>query len=116
MCPIFAYSRWPLVVASRPASPHPSRLLGLALRLSRSCLSMPPGNPRRAGGWHLRKKPCVKNFLYVPFFFPVAFSHLSSVFFFLLAQPTASYCEQRTVNSTPINTARTVLHTAQSTI
>ena len=65
--PIFAYRRWPLVVASRPASPHLSRLLGLALRLSRSCLSMPPGNPRRAGRWHLRRKPCVEHFLYVPF-------------------------------------------------
>ena len=43
------------------------RLFGLALRLSRSCLSMPPGNPRRAGRWHLRRKPCVENFLYVPF-------------------------------------------------
>ena len=72
------------MVASRPASPHPSRLLGLALRLSRSCLSMPPGNPRRAGGWHLRRKPCVENVLYVPFFFPVTFSHPSSVFFFCL--------------------------------
>ena len=45
-----------------------SRLLGLALRLSRTCLSMPPGNPRRAGGWHLRRKPCVENFLYVLIF------------------------------------------------
>ena len=36
------------------------RLFGLALRLSRSCLSMPPGNLCHAGGWHLRRKPCVE--------------------------------------------------------
>ena len=97
MCPINANRRWPLVVACRPVSPHSSRLLGLALRLSRSCPSMPPGNSRR--GWHLRMKPCVEYFLYVsPLYFPVAFSllfrwfsipgyhpvafpHLGSVFF-----------------------------------
>ena len=36
------------------------RLLGLALRLSRSCLAMPPGNLCHAGCWHLRRKPCVE--------------------------------------------------------
>ena len=34
-----------------------SRLLGLALRLSRSCLSMSPGILCHAGGRHLRSKP-----------------------------------------------------------
>ena len=67
-CPVFAYRRWPLVVASRPASQHPTRLLVLALRLSRSCHSMPPATPRRAGGWHLRRQPSVEYFLYVPLF------------------------------------------------
>ena len=42
-----------------------SRLLGLALRLSRSCLSMPPGNHHHAGSWRLRRKPCVFFFLCV---------------------------------------------------
>ena len=43
-----------------------SRLLGPALRLSRSCL-MPPGNLCHAGGRHMRRKPCVE-LLYVPFY------------------------------------------------
>ena len=42
-----------------------SRLFGLALRLSRSCLFlMPPGNLCHAGGWHLRSRALV---LYVRF-------------------------------------------------
>ena len=57
MCPALAYYRWPLVVASRDLLLDHSRLLGLALRLSRSCLSMPPENLCHAGGWHLRRKP-----------------------------------------------------------
>ena len=63
-----------------------SRLLGLALCLSRSCLSMPPGNPCHAGGWHLRRKPCVELFFVSSS--PVAFSHLGSVLL-SLACPTA---------------------------
>ena len=47
-----------------------SRLLGLALRPLRSCLSMPPGILCHAGGWHLRRKPRVELF-YVPFFLVV---------------------------------------------
>ena len=39
-------------------------LLGLALR---SCLLMPPGNLRHAGGWHLRRKPCVDLFFVLLF-------------------------------------------------
>ena len=38
-------------------SPRSFPFLGLALRPSRSCLSMPPGNLCHAGGWHLCKKP-----------------------------------------------------------
>ena len=45
-----------------------SRLLDdLTLRLSRSCLPMPLGNFYHAGGWHLRRKPCVE-LLCVSFF------------------------------------------------
>ena len=32
-----------------------SRLLGLALRSSRSCLALPLGNLGHAGGWHFRR-------------------------------------------------------------
>ena len=49
-----------------------SRLLGLALRPSRSCLSLPPGILCHAGGWHLRRKPRVDLF-YVSFFIVVLF-------------------------------------------
>ena len=41
-----------------------SRLLGSALRLSRSCLLMPPGFLCHAGGWHLRSRPCVVLFFF----------------------------------------------------
>ena len=44
-----------------------SRLLGLALRPCRSCLSLSPGILCHAGGWHLRRKPLVELFL-APFF------------------------------------------------
>ena len=55
-----------------------SRFLGLALRLSRTCLPMPLGKFCHAGGWHLRRKPCVE-LLYVSFLL-VTSSHLGSVF------------------------------------
>ena len=42
-----------------------SRLLGLALRRSRSCLGMPLANLCHAGGRHLRRKPRVE-LLYIP--------------------------------------------------
>ena len=47
-----------------------SRLLGLARRPSRSCLSR--GNLCHAGGWHLRRKPRVELF-FVPFSIVVLF-------------------------------------------
>ena len=56
-----------------------SRLLGLALRPSRSCLLVPPGNLCHTGGWHLRRKPRVEVF-FVPFFF-VVFVSLSFLMF-----------------------------------
>ena len=66
---------------------HHSRLFGLVLRPSRSCLSMPPGNLCHARVWHLRRKPCME--VLDVHFFPVAFSHLGSVFW-LLGCHTAS--------------------------
>ena len=57
-------------VAFATFSPDLSRLLGLALRPSRSCLLMPPRNLCHAGGWHLRRKPRVELF-FDPFFFEV---------------------------------------------
>ena len=50
---------------SRDLLLHPSRFLGLALRFSRSCLPMPPGSLRHAGGWHLRSKPCAVHSLFL---------------------------------------------------
>ena len=44
--------------------------LGLSLRPSRSCLSMPPKNLCHAGGWHLRRKQRVE-LHYVPVFIVV---------------------------------------------
>ena len=53
-------------------SPRSSRLLGLALRPSRSCLSMRPGSLCHTGDWHLRRKRRAGLF-YVSFFIVVFF-------------------------------------------
>ena len=69
-----------LVAFSRPSPlPFPSSRPGL--RLSGSCLSMRPENLRYAGGSHLRRKPWVGFFFYVPTSgFPLTNSHLRHVF------------------------------------
>ena len=48
-------------------NPRDLLLLGLALRLSCSCLPMPQGNLCCAGGWHLRRMPCVELFFVLLF-------------------------------------------------
>ena len=66
-----------------------ARLLGQTLRPSRSCLSMPPGNLCRAGGWRLRIKPRVEPF---PFFLVV-------LFLFVISRCLVPHCIELTTLS-----------------
>ena len=76
-----------LVAFSRPSPlPFPSSRPGTASVTLLMPFDGHSGNLCHAGGWHLRRKPCVE-LLYVSLF-PVAFSRLGSVLL-SLACPTA---------------------------